>query len=263
MKKTTFTTMLLALILGPVSSAFAAADVVCFESRKGASEVTQRKITEQLPNVKCSPKTGAVLWWGDPFDGTVPMGHLAVEGDYTKNKALVKPRTPTLNLYPICGQACHNGILPAGFPKNKNPRKLAMHEDLVPDSMQLQHGKGAIWCLDCHHPTQRNKLIDNFGNPVSFDQPQVLCGKCHGPIYRDWRDGIHGKRIGEWASTGTKRWFVCTECHNPHDVQQGSRNSGFAQLEPERAPQLPKGMKTSDYERQHNADGGQGKAPAH
>ncbi|MCP4945676.1 MAG: hypothetical protein GY924_27325, partial [Planctomycetaceae bacterium] len=42
---------------------------VCFESRKGSSEVTQREIEPDLPNVKCSPTTGAVLWWGDPYDG--------------------------------------------------------------------------------------------------------------------------------------------------------------------------------------------------
>lgn len=78
---------------------------------------------------------------------------------------------------------------------------------------------------------------------------------------RDWRDGIHGKRIGEWASTGTKRWFVCTECHNPHDVQQGNRNRGFAQLAPEFAPQLLKGLKTADHERDHGHAAGQ-KAPS-
>ncbi len=129
-----------------------------------------------------------------------------------------------------------------------------MHMDLVPDSLDLQHGRGAIWCLDCHHRTKRNKFVDNFGDTIEFNQPQKLCGKCHGPIYRDWREGIHGKRIGEWASTGKKRWFVCTECHNPHDVQQGARNSGFAQLAPELAPILPKGLKNANHERHHQKD---------
>ena len=50
--------------------------LVCFESRKGASEVTQRDIKPGWPNVKCSPKTGAALWYGDPYDGTVPMGKM-------------------------------------------------------------------------------------------------------------------------------------------------------------------------------------------
>jgi hypothetical protein len=232
-----------------------AEEVVCFESRKGSSEVTQRNIGEDLLNVKCSPTTGAVLWWGDPFDGTVPMGDMPVEADYTHGEAVVKPRSEKMTLLPICGVACHNGTYPP-WPKNKKPRKLSlMHLDLVPDSLNLQHGRGGIWCLDCHNTKKRNKFVDSFGGEISFDQPQKLCGKCHGPIYRDWREGIHGKRIGEWASDGKKRWFVCTECHNPHDVQQGARNSGFKQLAPEPAPKMPKGMKNADHER-HNPEAG-------
>jgi hypothetical protein len=124
-------------------------------------------------------------------------------------------------------------------------------EGMLPDAKNLQHGRGGIWCLDCHHMTQRNKLVDNFGAPISLDQPQLLCGKCHGDKLRDWRDGIHGKRIGEWASTGKKRWFVCTECHNPHNVQDGARNRGYIQIEPETPPQLPKGMKNAKHELVH------------
>jgi hypothetical protein len=94
-------------------------------------------------------------------------------------------------------------------------------------------------------------FVDNFGDPVSMDQPQLLCGKCHGDKLRDWRDGIHGKRIGEFASTGKKRWFTCTECHNPHNVQDGARNKGFIQLQPETPPQLPRGMKDAKFEQTH------------
>lgn len=241
----------------PTKSAAAAPTepVVCFESRKGSSEVTQREIKPGLPNVKCSPTTGAVLWWGDPYDGTVPMGNMPIEADYSHGEAVVKPRSKKMTLLPICGVACHNGTFPPPV-KNKDPRKLTMmHLDLVPDSLNLQHGRGGIWCLDCHHAKKRNKFIDNFGGEISFDQPQKLCGKCHGQVYRAWREGIHGKRIGEWASNGKKRWFVCTECHNPHDVQQGARNSGFKKIVPEPAAKLPRGMKNTNHER-HKPEAG-------
>ena len=184
------------------------------------------------------------------------MGDMPIaDADYTRGKAVVKPRSDKLGLLPLCGNTCHTGTLPRGFPQNKDTRELVMmHQAIVLDSTKLPHGRGNIWCLDCHHSTQRNKLVDHRDKPISFDQPQQLCGKCHGEVYRDWREGIHGKRIGEWASTGTKRWFVCTECHNPHNVQHGDRNRGFAQHQPEKAPTLPKGMKTADHERrQHDA----------
>jgi len=229
----------------------------CFESRKGSSLVVQREISPGTNNVTCSPTTGAVLFWGDPFDGTIPMGDMPIEADYSQEEAVVKPRELEIDknkLFTICAMACHNGEY-VPYPKDKLARPLKMHKDVVPESMALKHGKGAIWCLDCHHAATRTKLIDNFGNEISFNQPQKVCGKCHGQIYRYWRDGIHGKRIGMWNKGGKKRWWVCTECHNPHDVEQGERKSGFAQLVPESAPRLPKGMLNADHER------GQGKNP--
>ncbi len=226
-------------------------ETICFESRKGASEVTKREIRPGLPNVKCSPTTDAVLWYGDPYEDTVPMGKVPLLDKIPEGHAVVKPRTEKLSLASTCTLACHNGVTPPGFPKHKKPIPIPTMEAMVPDVKDLQHGRGRIWCLDCHHPTRRDKLVDNFGDPVSLDQPQLLCGKCHGDKLRDWRDGIHGKRIGEFASTGKKRWFVCTECHNPHDVQNGAHQRGFTQLKPEPPPQLPAGMKDARHEKVH------------
>jgi len=272
MKKLSFHAMILAFCCGMATTALAQEqkaaaapaaapaaqppqETVCFESRKGASEVTKRDLQPGWPNVKCSPKTGAVLWWGDPFDGTVPMGNMPLLANIPAGKAVVKPRSEHLPILPMCATACHNGVGPAfnppTLPKDKKPKAIPTMEGLLPDAKDLQHGRGRIWCLDCHHTTKRNMLVDNFGDPVSIDQPQLLCGKCHGDKMRDWRDGIHGKRIGEWASTGKKRWFTCTECHNPHNVQDGARNRGFVQIAPEAPPQLPRGMKDAKHELVH------------
>ena len=276
MKKLTFNAMILALCCGMLPAAFAqqpaatpaaaasapaaepaapAEPEKCFESRKGASEVTKRDVKPGWPNVKCSKKTGAVLWWGDPFDGTVPMPTMTPLGKIPPGHAVIKPRSDKLALMPMCGTACHNGVgpksVPPTLPVGKKPVPTPTMAAMVPDLRNLQHGRGKIWCMDCHHTTQRNKLVDNFGDPVSFDEPQLLCGKCHGDKFRDWVDGIHGKRIGDWTSTGKKRWFTCTECHNPHNVQDGARNRGFLQLAPETPPQLPKGMKDAKHELVH------------
>jgi len=238
----------------PAAPAEPAAEITCFESRKGASEVVKRDLKPGHPNVKCSTRTGAVLWWGDPFDGTVPMGEMPLMEKYV-GKAVVKPRSDKLPLLAMCGTACHNGVgpkfVPPKLPTTRKPVPIPTMEGMMPDAKNFQHGRGGIWCLDCHHTTQRNKLVDNFGEPVSYEQPQLLCGKCHGDKLRDWRDGIHGKRIGEWASTGKKRWFTCTECHNPHNVQDGARNRGFIQLAPELPPQLPRGMIDAKHELRH------------
>ncbi|MFO1220591.1 MAG: hypothetical protein U1E89_19675 [Burkholderiaceae bacterium] len=237
------------------AAASAPAEVICFESRKGATEITQKEIRPGWPNVKCSPTTGAALWYGDPFDGTVPMGKMPGLENIPEGKAVVRPRTEKLMFAAQCGVACHNGVgpkfMPPTLPKDKRPTPIPTMSAMVPDLANLQHGRGRIWCLDCHHTTQRNKFVDHYGDPISMDQPQLLCGKCHGDKLRDWRDGIHGKRIGEFTSTGKKRWFTCPECHNPHNVQDGARNKGFAQLQPEAPPQLPKGMKDAAFEKLH------------
>ena len=225
----------------------------CFESRAGFSSVTRvENVVPQYgyPNVKCSKKTDAVLWYGDPFYGTIPMGEMPNINDKTRGdfaNAVVKPREPQLlyfNMGPNGCETCHDGkIVP--YPKNKKPRLLAMHQDIVTNSLSLMHGRGAIWCLDCHSAKHRNKLVDRQGNLISFNQPQKLCGSCHGENYIDWREGIHGKRIGSWVKGSKKRWWVCTECHNPHTVQI----ERFNPLVPEPPPALPRGMKNADYER--------------
>ena len=250
MKKFVYISAFLTLLCN--TSKYVSADTVtCYESRKGASELTQRMLKEDLPNVKCSAKTGAVLWWGDPYDNTVPMGKMPfADADYAHGEALVKPRSNKLGMLPLCGNTCHEGTVPSGEPKGNYPREIKSHKNIVLNGKDLPHGHGSIWCLDCHHRTERNQLIDNFGNPISYDQPQLLCGKCHGDIFRDWRDGIHGKRIGEWQSTGKKRWFVCTECHNPHNVEHGDLKRGVAPHEPELAPVRPKVANISDHEPQ-------------
>ena len=239
----------------PAKEAATKEPLVCFESRKGASDITQKEVKPGLPNVKCSPTTGAALWYGDPYDGTVPMGKMPGMEKLPEGHAVVKPRSEKLALMPMCGTSCHNGVgpqfNPPTLPKDKRPKPNPTMEAMVPDLANLQHGRGRIWCMDCHHTTKRNKLVDHYGDPISFDQPQLLCGKCHGDKLRDWRDGIHGKRIGEFTSTGKKRWFTCTECHNPHNVQDGARNRGFVQLQPEPSPQLPKGMKDAKHELLH------------
>ncbi len=226
----------------------------CFESMEGYTSVGRiENIVPQYgyPNVKCSQITSAVLWYGDPYDGTQPMGDMPKlkgkidkwgrfqkddsHGAYETEEAVIKPREPALKSFECI--ECHDGDS-VPVPEDKKPRALEEHQDIIENSLQMMHGRGAIWCLDCHSAKNRNKLVDHQGNEISFDQPQKLCGSCHGTIYNDWRAGIHGKRTGSWVTGGKKRWWLCTECHSPHAVQADR----FNPLKPEPAPALPRGM---------------------
>lgn len=88
---------------------------------------------------------------------------------------------------------------------------LTKHADVF-----LSHGINAR-CLNCHHPVNRETFVDDFGQEIPWDQPQLLCTKCHGPVYRDWQHGSHGRINGYWdTSQGEQIRLKCIECHDPH-----------------------------------------------
>jgi hypothetical protein len=89
------------------------------------------------------------------------------------------------------------------------PRELMFHEEI-----QINHGPKDRWCFDCHNADDRNHLRLASGDLVGFDESYRLCGQCHGTIFRDWREGIHGRRRGYW--NGAKSYLLCAHCHNPH-----------------------------------------------
>ena len=79
-------------------------------------------------------------------------------------------------------------------------RTLTQHTEI-----QLEHGINTR-CFNCHHPTNRDAFVDDYGREIPWDQPPELCGKCHGPVYRDWQHGSHGRTNGYWDRTkGSRR----------------------------------------------------------
>lgn len=82
--------------------------------------------------------------------------------------------------------------------------------------IRLRHGINTR-CLNCHHPTNREAFVDDFGEEIPWDQPQKLCSKCHGPVYRDWQHGSHGRINGYWdTAQGPLVRLKCIQCHDPH-----------------------------------------------
>lgn len=89
--------------------------------------------------------------------------------------------------------------------------QLAQHTEIV-----LQHGMNDR-CLNCHAHADRERLELHDGTLVGLDEAPILCAKCHGPTWRDWQKGIHGRTSGYWDTTrGEATKLGCTECHDPH-----------------------------------------------
>jgi hypothetical protein len=122
-------------------------------------------------------------------------------------------------IYPCSG--CHEGMAP-----NRTRRTLVdMHTDI-----ELRHDEEHRWCLDCHNADDRDSLHLASGEKVPFEESYRLCGQCHGEKYRDWRAGVHGRRVGQW--NGHKQYLLCAHCHNPHKPR-------FAPIAPKPAPKRP------------------------
>jgi hypothetical protein len=132
------------------------------------------------------------------------------------------PRPPlSKGIFPC--SSCHEGI-------PVNPTKRRLKDEHI--NIKLHHAEGVRWCLDCHDPTNRDKLKLANGELVAFTESYLLCGQCHGTTYRDWKAGIHGKRTG-YFDGGNRTYLLCVHCHDPHDPK-------FKPMKPEPPPYGPK-----------------------
>jgi hypothetical protein len=156
---------------------------------------------------------------------------------------LVQAQPPPFSegIFPCSG--CH------ADPGDRTRRQLAFHEDI---QGVFDHDSEHRWCLDCHDAQNRDVLKLASGEAVPFTESYRLCGQCHGDKYRDWRAGVHGKRVGQWD--GEKTYFLCVNCHNPHTpsfkgvkeiVVEGKKTTAptLEPLRPEPRPLRPEEMR--------------------
>jgi hypothetical protein len=95
------------------------------------------------------------------------------------------------------------------------------HKDIV-----MSHGRHHRNnnCFNCHDETNLELLQTRDGRHLKIVESPALCGSCHGPTYRDWEAGVHGRTSGYWKrELGPIERKVCTSCHNPHSPPFPSR----------------------------------------
>ena len=159
-----------------------------------------------------------------PQDSSQDLSSEALEPRSDLDREFPVPVKPLPKTITPC-RACHGPE--KDFPVNFKRREAL----LVHRNVRLNHGGVRVWCLDCHDPDHRNYLLPlSDGKLIDFQHSYLLCGKCHGTKYRDWRNGIHGKRTGYW--NGEKNYFLCISCHDPHSPK-------FKPLEPMPPPHKP------------------------
>ncbi|MDD2763774.1 MAG: cytochrome c3 family protein [Opitutaceae bacterium] len=111
---------------------------------------------------------------------------------------------------------CHEKNKPPvlRYDANQNLLIPPEHADIVMG--HGQHGRNNN-CFNCHNETNLELLQPRDGRPLTFADSTPLCGSCHGPTYRDWEAGAHGRISGYWNRTlGSIKRQDCVNCHNPH-----------------------------------------------
>jgi len=111
---------------------------------------------------------------------------------------------------------CHERNKPLKLKFDENFRVIVpeVHENIV-----MGHGRHNRNnnCFNCHDETNLEQLQTRDGKAVKFSDSVPLCGSCHGPTYRDWEAGAHGRTSGHWnRELGTANRVACVSCHDPH-----------------------------------------------
>jgi hypothetical protein len=101
------------------------------------------------------------------------------------------------------------------FDTNHNLIVPQEHSDVV--MAHGSHGRNNN-CFNCHDEKNLLVLQTRDGRELKLEESPPLCGSCHGPTYRDWEAGAHGRTGGYWRSeSGELRRQICVDCHNPHN----------------------------------------------
>ncbi len=111
---------------------------------------------------------------------------------------------------------CHEKNQPPTIRYDANQKIIVPpeHSDVV--MAHGSHDRNNL-CFNCHNEQNLLTLQVRNGREVKFDDIPSLCGSCHGPTYRDWEAGAHGRTSGYWdRSRGGITRLSCANCHNPH-----------------------------------------------
>lgn len=118
---------------------------------------------------------------------------------------------------------CHekNKPVPIRFDANLKIVLPKEHSNLVMN--HGSHDRNNL-CYNCHNEQNLVTLQVRDGNVVKFDNIPALCGSCHGPTFRDWEAGAHGRTSGYWnRSLGGIQRLSCANCHDPHSPKIPTR----------------------------------------
>lgn len=139
--------------------------------------------------------------------------------DTTPVRGPVKPLVHHRGSFEYKCSECHKDFT---SPPRQNA-EIPEHADI---NARFDHGLNTF-CVNCHNPVDRNTYVAHDGSAIPSTEPALLCSKCHGPTYREWQVGIHGRSNGGWERGNPERKkLLCIQCHDPHQPK-------FAPMKPD------------------------------
>lgn len=156
------------------------------------------------------------LWGRVPLQPEVPLvdGQFLAPTPWRQTYAdLVKAKE---DLSDFDCYACHEKSQPPPI------RFDARHRIVIPkehENLRMAHGSHDRnnLCYNCHNEQDLLTLQTRDGRVIKFADASPLCGSCHGPTYRDWEAGVHGRTSGFWdPRLGERHRLQCANCHDPH-----------------------------------------------
>jgi hypothetical protein len=158
----------------------------------------------------------ADLWGKPPRQSTIPL----VDAKFLERAPFRQTYADLIaakeDLSDFDCYACHD---------KKKPGTLkfdAQHKIIIPkEHSNIVMGHGAHdrnnLCFNCHNETNLLTVQVRDGRELKLSDSVPLCGSCHGPTYRDWEAGAHGRTSGHWdRSKGDIQRLACANCHDPH-----------------------------------------------
>jgi len=163
--------------------------------------------------------TGAFCfeWWGrTPHLAAIPLVSTNFLDTSTARQSYADLIKAGADLSDFDCYACHEKGKPPQlrFDTNQNLVVPKEHADIV-----MHHGSHERNnnCFNCHNETNLELLQTRDKRELKLPDSTPLCGSCHGPTYRDWEAGVHGRISGHWnRSVGAYDRKNCVNCHNPH-----------------------------------------------
>jgi len=115
--------------------------------------------------------------------------------------------------------ACHERAKPPMLRFDTNQNLIIPKEHA---NIRMHHGthERNNNCFNCHDETNLEQFQTRDKRVLKFSDSPALCGSCHGPTYRDWEAGVHGRTSGYWElRQGPRVRQACVNCHDPHAPQ--------------------------------------------